>query len=62
MFRCGQVIGQVVANRRGTSMLHIEFYAGSKEGPLSGGSNLFLRRGDLIDPTGYLDAATDAIA
>jgi murein DD-endopeptidase MepM/ murein hydrolase activator NlpD len=54
----GQVIGYVGTNLQGTAMLHIEFYAGTEEGPLSRGGGGFYRRADLINPTDYLDAAT----
>ena len=40
------------------SMLHLELYSGNQSGPLSGGGNKFKRRGDLLDPTPILDAAT----
>jgi murein DD-endopeptidase MepM/ murein hydrolase activator NlpD len=54
----GQVIGFVGKNSFGSAMLHIEFYAGTKTGRLSVAGNAFIRRGDLVDPTAYLDAAT----
>lgn len=53
----GQVIGFVTLNSDETSMLHIEFYAGTMEGRLSVTGNDFHRRGDLVNPTGYLDGA-----
>ena len=53
----GQKIGEVAKNSFGTAMLHIEFYAGTMDGRLSMPGNIFKRRGDLIDPTTYLDNA-----
>ncbi|MGX7709345.1 peptidoglycan DD-metalloendopeptidase family protein [Methylobacterium sp. Gmos1] len=39
------------------SMLHFEMYDGTAAGPLTVPSNTpYMRRSDLIDPTGYLDA------
>jgi murein DD-endopeptidase MepM/ murein hydrolase activator NlpD len=53
----GQVIAFIGRNTKGTAMLHIEFYAGTARGALSMHGNLFQRRGDLINPTSYLDNA-----
>jgi murein DD-endopeptidase MepM/ murein hydrolase activator NlpD len=53
----GQLVAFVGKNLRGTSMLHIEFYAGILKSSLSTPGNLFHRRGDLVNPTGYLDSA-----
>ena len=53
----GQLLAYVGKNHKGTSMLHIEFYAGTITGGLSMPGNLFQRRGDLINPTAYLDNA-----
>ncbi|WP_404480885.1 hypothetical protein [Novosphingobium sp. BL-52-GroH] len=39
------------------SMLHFEMFAGTELGALSTDTLPFRRRGDLIDPTPYLDAA-----
>jgi murein DD-endopeptidase MepM/ murein hydrolase activator NlpD len=54
----GQVIAFVGKNSFGSAMLHIEFYAGTKVGRLSVAGNAFVRRGDLVNPTAYLDSAT----
>jgi murein DD-endopeptidase MepM/ murein hydrolase activator NlpD len=54
----GQLMGYVGTNTKGTAMLHIEFYAGTEQGPLSRGGGGFYRRADLINPTDYLDAGT----
>jgi len=53
----GNPVGYVGENSFGSSMLHIEFYAGTLKGSLSMAGNLFQRRGDLVNPTDYLDAA-----
>jgi murein DD-endopeptidase MepM/ murein hydrolase activator NlpD len=57
----GQVIAHVGKLRDGTApsdMLHLEVFAGCLEGPLSQPDNPpFKRRGDLLDPTPFLDAA-----
>jgi murein DD-endopeptidase MepM/ murein hydrolase activator NlpD len=58
--RRGQVIAYVEKNTKGTAMLHIEFYAGTKEGRLSQPGNMFRRRSDLLNPTSYLDEAKNA--
>lgn len=55
----GQPIGYVGKNSFGSAMLHIEFYAGTAKGGLSMPGNVFKRRGDLVNPTAYLDAASD---
>jgi hypothetical protein len=52
----GQVIAYVGRFRKGGSMLHLEMYAGTEEGSLSGGGE-YKRRSDLIDPTDILDSA-----
>jgi hypothetical protein len=52
----GQVIARVGLNSKGTSMLHLEMYEGSKEGSLSGGPP-YGRRSDLVNPTKHLDEA-----
>ncbi|MCP4547262.1 MAG: M23 family metallopeptidase [bacterium] len=42
----------------GVSMLHMEMYTGRTPGPLTDRGNLpFLRRGDLINPTSFLESA-----
>ena len=54
----GQVIASVGQLNSGSSMLHLEMYDGTEEGPLTvGGDNSFNRRADLVDPTPFLDAA-----
>jgi murein DD-endopeptidase MepM/ murein hydrolase activator NlpD len=54
----GQVVAYVQENSAGTAMLHIEFYAGTKQGSLSQpGANAFNRRGDLVNGTNYLMSA-----
>ncbi|MGO9314536.1 MAG: peptidoglycan DD-metalloendopeptidase family protein [Syntrophobacteraceae bacterium] len=57
-----QVIAHVGRLESGSSMLHLEMYAGTADGPLTRDGNEFMRRCDLVDPTGCLDAAplTDA--
>ena len=55
----GQPVGYVGKNSLGSAMLHIEFYASTAKGGLSMPGNVFKRRGDLVNPTAYLDAATD---
>jgi hypothetical protein len=57
--RRGQVIAYVEKNSKGTAMLHIEFYAGTKEGRLSQPGNVFRRRSDLLNPTDFLDQASN---
>jgi len=56
----GDVLGKVIANRDGSSMLHIEVYDGSGSGALTQKSNTtyknvsaknYQRRSDLLDPT-----------
>jgi murein DD-endopeptidase MepM/ murein hydrolase activator NlpD len=54
----GQVLVYVGRLNSGSSMLHFEAYAGTKKGELSTPGNVFVRRGDLVDPTTYLDQAT----
>ncbi len=58
----GDVIGKIITNNGGTSMLHLEMYKGTASGSLSQSSNVnnyayvtvrnYERRSDLIDPTG----------
>jgi len=58
----GQVVAFVQENSAGTAMLHIEFYAGTKQGSLSQrGANVFNRRSDLVNGTNYLMNASDAV-
>jgi murein DD-endopeptidase MepM/ murein hydrolase activator NlpD len=56
----GQFIA-IVGKMRVDSMLHFELYEGTASGSLtarqsSGPKKKFERRGDLLDPTPYLDA------
>jgi uncharacterized protein YraI len=53
----GQVIARVGRLHSGSSMLHLEMYAGTADGPLTQEGNAYMRRSDLVDPTHYLDAA-----
>lgn len=54
----GQVIARVGRLDSGSSMLHLEVYSGAGSGNLTvRGNQPFQRRGDLADPTLYLDAA-----
>lgn len=59
----GDVIGKIITNYGGTSMLHLEMYMGTATGSLSQSSNHsysyvlvrdYERRSDLIDPTGAI--------
>lgn len=53
----GELIGYV-GHLKGlkSSMLHFEMYSGESSGPLTNKAKLpYMRRGDLIDPTSYLD-------
>ena len=57
----GEVIGYVgeLKFKSGPmSMLHLELYRGTEAGPLTTAGNKYRRRGDLLDPTPILDAAT----
>jgi len=60
----GDVIGKIITNYGGTSMLHLEMYMGTATGKLSQSSTSnykyvtvgnYQRRSDLIDPTGAKD-------
>jgi murein DD-endopeptidase MepM/ murein hydrolase activator NlpD len=55
--KAGQVLGYVGKMKTvAQSMLHLEMYAGTDEGPLTNRENPpFMRRGDLQDPTAFLD-------
>ncbi len=53
----GQVIAYVGQLNSGASMLHLEIYDGSRTGPLTQSGNIYRRRSDLVDPTGFLDSA-----
>ena len=56
----GQVIGQVgKLNNYHKSMLHLELYAGTETGALTDRAKKpYQRRGDLFNPSTWLDAAT----
>ena len=42
------------------SMLHLELFAGTAQGPLTDRNHPpFMRRGDLVDPTAFLDSCTE---
>lgn len=53
----GQHIAWVGQLTSGASMLHLEMYAGTAQGALTQGNSGYRRRGDLVDPTSYLDNA-----
>ena len=57
----GQVIAHVGKMKTvAQSMLHLEMYAGTAQGPLTDReSPPFMRRADLQNPTGFLDACQD---
>lgn len=54
----GQHIAWVGQLTSGASMLHLEMYTGTGQGALTQGNSGYRRRGDLVDPTSYLDNAT----
>jgi murein DD-endopeptidase MepM/ murein hydrolase activator NlpD len=58
----GQVIAHVGKMKTvAQSMLHLEAYAGTAQGPLTNRENPpFMRRADLQDPTTFLDACQEA--
>jgi hypothetical protein len=42
------------------SMLHLELFAGTAQGPLTDRNHPpFMRRGDLVDPTAFLDSCME---
>lgn len=60
----GDVIGKIITNNDGTSMLHLEMYMGTASGSLSQSNSgnywyvtarNYQRRADLVDPTGAKD-------
>lgn len=53
----GQEIAKVGLLNSGSSMLHLEIYRGTETGSLTQAGNPFKRRGDLTDPTPFLDEA-----
>jgi murein DD-endopeptidase MepM/ murein hydrolase activator NlpD len=56
--KAGQVLGYVGKMKTvAQSMLHIEMYSGTEQGPLTDKRNApYMRRKDLVDPTPTLDA------
>ncbi|PKM76030.1 MAG: hypothetical protein CVU90_14640 [Firmicutes bacterium HGW-Firmicutes-15] len=60
----GDVVGKIISNNSGTSMLHLEMYLGTASGSLSQSNNSenyknvtarnYERRSDLINPTGAI--------
>ncbi len=63
MVHRGDVIGKIISNYGGTSMLHLEMYAGTASGSLSQSNTSnyryvtvrdYERRSDLVDPTGAI--------
>ena len=59
--KAGQVLGYVGKMQTvAQSMLHLELFAGTEQGPLTDrGRAPFMRRGDLVDPTAFLDSCTE---
>lgn len=53
----GQVIAYVGQLHSGSSMLHLEMYSGTAQGPLTTNLAPYTRRADLLNPTDYLDLA-----
>jgi hypothetical protein len=42
------------------SMLHLELFAGTAQGPLTDRNHPpYMRRGDLVDPTAFLDSCME---
>jgi hypothetical protein len=54
----GQVIAFVGKLSSGNSMLHLELYSGSENGPLSVPHPPFKRRADLLNPMDFIKAST----
>ena len=59
--KAGQALGYVGKMQTVTqSMLHLELFAGTAQGPLTDRNHPpFMRRGDLVDPTAFLDSCTE---
>jgi murein DD-endopeptidase MepM/ murein hydrolase activator NlpD len=59
--KAGQVLAYVGKMKTvQQSMLHFELFGGSGDGPLTNRQNPpFMRRADLQDPTGFLDACQE---
>lgn len=55
----GQFLGIIGQYQNESPMLHFEMYQGTLNGPLTNKNNLpYQRRGDLMDPTNYIDNLT----
>ena len=55
----GQFLGVIGQYQNESPMLHFEMYQGTMNGPLTNKNNLpYQRRGDLMDPTNYIDNLT----
>lgn len=52
----GQPVGYMGKTDCCTPMLHFELYSGAKKGSLNSGANKYQRRGDLMNPTKYLQS------
>ena len=59
--KAGQVLGYVGKMQTvAQSMLHLEMFAGAEQGPLTNRNHPpFMRRGDLVDPTAFLDSCME---
>jgi murein DD-endopeptidase MepM/ murein hydrolase activator NlpD len=57
----GQVLGYVGKMQTvAQSMLHLQLFAGTAQGPLTDRNHPpFMRRGDLVDPTAFLDSCME---
>ena len=55
----GQFLGRIGQYKNESPMLHFEMFEGTMTGPLTNRSNMpYQRRGDLMDPTNYIDKLT----
>jgi hypothetical protein len=59
--KAGQALGYVGKMQTVVqSMIHLELFAGSAQGPLTDRNHPpFMRRGDLVDPTAFLDSCME---
>jgi hypothetical protein len=59
--KADQVVGYVGKMQTvAQSMLHLEMFAGTAQDPLTDRNRPpFMRRGDLVDPTAFLDSCTE---
>ena len=59
--KAGQVLGYVGKMQTvAQSMLHLELFAGTAQGPLTDRNHPpYMRRGDLVDPTAFLDSCME---